>query len=493
MSHLRYNGVDLQIERTAEVVIEPVMDPLSGLDLLYQKVRIAMVCVWNPAATTAARSVTPAVDPAPDNRLGVSIRTIQQRLMTPQQLLVFSIGPDRVFQVPGTFTVKDKPVQAPCDPAGGPFPRSCRILSVHGDKTAIVEYVIEFHVTDCGKYVLSNRWSVTSQTGEQYLTTRITEGRAVLRLDSLAVQGIVADAFRSNFTLHVPPGFIRKTVNAVATEDGREVMYRVVDQQANLNLGVNSIAVKIQGNATTGYEWPVNGAMDLLKMAAGRTAAAGAFETAWNFRRGGMPVAAAGGAAIGLILAGQKAEILPKFKANCIVRVYGAHGAALGDLAQIAVNVATDRMTKPETLGAVVPASAYVTQVFDSDGPGPIVEGRFEYLVLNTGALSMAAGITNTAMNLKSAIGGSNGIPEIARRARNFGNPPFPNGGSLPAPASNASRGTWVAFLVTQALKQGCATNAVPAADGAFPAPPGIAQPEVQPADDPTGAGYVLS
>jgi hypothetical protein len=94
-----------------------------------------------------------------------------------------------------------------------------------------VEYVVDFNVNDCTKFVLSNRWAVRSHIGEQYLTTRITEGHATLRLDFLNLFGTVADAFRCNFTLAVPPGFIRKRVNVTATEDGRELVYYVEDQQ----------------------------------------------------------------------------------------------------------------------------------------------------------------------------------------------------------------------------------------------------------------------
>src|SRR5215472_10576771 len=103
--HLYYNGVHLQLERTSAVDITPVYDA-SGMDLLYRKITVAMVCVWNPLATCSnaggfippgARLANnlpnnPNINPIPNNaipgdRLGLSLANLQQTLLTPQRPL----------------------------------------------------------------------------------------------------------------------------------------------------------------------------------------------------------------------------------------------------------------------------------------------------------------------------------------------------------------------------------------------------------------------
>ncbi len=493
MAHLQYYGIDLQIERTAEVSIEPVQDPLSGLDRLYQKVRLSMICVWNPAATNAATCVSPPLASNPANRLGVSINNLQQMLMTPQKLLVFSIGPDRVFQVPATFLVNGNPVQAPCDPAGGPFPKSCRILAIHGDKTALVQYTIEFHVTDCVKVVLSNRWSVTSQTGPQWLTTRVTEGRAVLSLDQLALNNTVADAFRGNFSLYVPPGFIRTDVNVVATEDGREVMYRVVDRQANISLDPKWAIVKVEGNCTAGSDFPYPKLTDLATgmghALADDGGGGGGFWHrlgAWgkglfvSANSGMSSVISSGGLGLGAALAGQAAGLVPRQKGNAIVRVFGGANVAYDNLAQIAVNIAYNcfapafNANGPNGAPLAYEMSSYVTQVFDTQAPGPVVQARLEVALLSINALTAMRNARLLPMSFGYVLQRRDGGETYSNASG--ANPSFPNGSTLVAPANNASRGTWTAFLVTQALTQGCQINAVPASDNAFPSQPGTAQ-----------------
>lgn len=480
MAHLQYNGIDLQIERTAECRMDAVYDD-SGLDLLTMKVRLAVVAVWSPFATSAPLPVLGFGVPAAN--VGLSIATLRQALMQPQQRLIYSIGPDRVFDVPTGLSIAGKGIVQPaCDPAGGPFPQSCRVLSIHGDKTAVVEYVVEFHVNDYmyygnGNYVLSHRWKVTSHVGEQWLTTRVTEGRATFRLDALQAYPAVADQWRRNFTLHVPPGFIRQRVDVTATEDGRELHYRVEDRESYLNLGTSSQAVKVEINATAGQEFPFHSVKDVWK--------------GWQMTREGSHDAVRDAMhgnllGFGMRIAGMMNDLLPQNKCNAIIRVYGQANANLAALGQLAVDIAIDRFSPGWSAGVLYPVSCYLTQSLDSDGAGPVMELRMEFLPLNTAAvLGAFGGGTFTLMNLGTDIksppgpgGGGGGL--IASRTQ-IGNPPFPSDSHLIAPANNACRGMWVAFLVTQALMQNGKPCVVPSADNNLPAPAGQAQTPLPP------------
>jgi hypothetical protein len=353
--HLNYNGVDLQIEHTADVSITPVMDQ-TGLDLLYQRVTVSMICVWNPWATASFGGATlvntgsnntnaaPLTGRAGD-RLGVSLANLRQVLLTPQQPLKIWLGADRVWDVParavgaapggqgagagglggmGTPQTQNSTGVAPpgveyqfaCDPAGGPFPEECRILEIVGDKTAVVQYRITFHVTDCSNYVLSNRWRTTSHTGPDWLTTRITEGRAVMRLDKMLAFGYEADQFRANFILGVPNGFIRKEVNAIATEDGRELYYRVVDKQLAINIPpAGTPGLRVEGHVSTGASWPFHTLTDAIK------GAAEAAKSATSFVARGPA-----GAFFALDDAIAALRFLPTPRAIAVIRVFGPPG-----------------------------------------------------------------------------------------------------------------------------------------------------------------------
>jgi hypothetical protein len=457
--HLKYGPVDLAIEHTSEVSIRAVYSA-DGMDYLYDEVTVGMLCVWNPAAT-ATNSTPPFTTP---DRLGVTLNNLKHTLMLPRQQLrlnlgaVNSTGGDRAFTAP-----LDGPngMPLPCDPGGGPFPEECRILEVIGDKTAVVLYRIRFHTLDCtGNFVLSNRWRLTSDTdGESYLSTRVIEGRAVLRLDFALGQNptVLIDQFRAAFVLSPPPGFIRKRVHVTATEDGRELLYQVIDRQQRLNLGIKSAAVKVSGYATMGVETAVKKAGFLFRGAAELASRAAHSE--------------AGRAVIGFglaALAGAWADMIPECKANAIVRVTGKPKVDYTDLVKLAVQIALDRFGRAQLDRQLFVASAYLTQALDNE-EAPFVELRMEFL--RAGADVYQAIIDPVAnaggfMNLKAEIEGKDTTlaSNSLRLSGEWGNPPLP--------ASNQTRGTWIGYLVSQALSTACTVPAAP------PAPPTESSPD---------------
>jgi hypothetical protein len=538
--HLSYNNIDLKIERTSGVAMQAVYDQ-SGTDRLYDRVTISLICVWSPFSTGSQTSLagggfrsgdfepqaltdSPNVDPAvplpppipggppaplpigtrslPVDTLGTSLRRLRQTLLEPRQQLRVDIGPDRVWEVPGVYSVEDpvtgikRNVRLMCDPENGPIPEECRVISIHGDKAAIISYRIRFCITDCVNYVVSNRWSVTSMTDEQYLTTRVTTGVATMRPDLLIARGTTADAFRQNFTLAVPPGFIRKRVVVNATPDGREIHYRVEDRQAYLNLTYQSKAVKIHGTATVGVEFPfknitgmvraMSTAADYLKSVAFLGGFVGKF-IAENLI----------GSRAGPSLSDVAAALVPSRRANCEVKVYGKPDATLQELIVMAANVAIDRFT---VRGVAIPlpanpagralsgfvnlgffvCSCYTTQIFHTDGPGPAIFLRMEVIPLNPANIFNATiDVSRSGTSLmkldKNILDRGGGFiamePSMATS-----NPNFPGGDAFRSAAgaalsqSNASRGTWMSYLVTQALTTDCSlVPVVPWADNQNP------------------------
>lgn len=536
--HLQYNGVDLQIERTADFSMKPVRDP-TGLDTTMQEVVLGMTCVWNPKATTSnppdgQGGIAPFIASAPNLRaagdaLGVSIQqyaknNLRQALLTPRQQLYVWIANDLVFDVPGQATWVNQATgeyvtgRSTCDPAGGPFPEEVRVLEIHGDKTAIVYFRIRFYVTDCNNWVLSNRWRMTSQMDEQFVTTRVTEGRAILRIDYLWDAEITADQFRASFIVPVPDGFVRKKVDVVATEDGKEVHYVAVDHQVQRNLGSvsdfgTSWAVKVEGNATAGVDWPINQIRAALiatsavqNAVADRPFLRAIVENMWGGPLTGFIMQTDTGKS----LLGVGLAALASCKATVVVKVYGVHvtdqsdapapqnnpgGAGImNQLAQLAANIAIDRlwpiwnMSLP-LLPSVHPiVSAYMTQDFGSDN-APYVEMRMELMPVNQrlidAVLNPVVGnngfLSGSLSGLMNMTTGYNNSPVFAgTSSANVGTTkPMPN---EPPPYSSASRGDYTTYLVTQALTtKGCQLiQDVPDA-GFFPGDPTF---ELPTADD---------
>jgi hypothetical protein len=459
--HLKYGPVDLAVEHTSEVSIRAVYDS-SGLDYLYDEITVGVVCVFNPAAV-ATKSIPPF---AAADRLGVTVNNLKHTLLIPRQQLQLTLGTDRTFTAPLDHPLRDAqghPVldgqgnqvvgPLPCDPGGGPFPEECRIMEVIGDKTAVVLYRIRFHTLDCtGNFVLSNRWRVSSDTdGVSYLTTRVIEGRAVLRADFALGQSptVLIDQFRAAFVLSPPPGFIRKRVHVTATEDGRELVYQVIDREQRLNLGTKSPAVRVEGYATAGVDVPIGKAQALGTYALRAQAAAAGN----RFLRGVI-------AGAWESLAGHVGQLIPTPKANCIVRVTGKAGVNYADLVKLAVQIALDRFANYQLNNTLFVVSAYITQALDNE-QAPYVELRMEFLVTGfnvlTAILDPVANAVNF-MNFKAEVEGPNNSlgGNALRLSGGHGNPPLP--------ASNQTRGTWIGFLVSQALAVPCSVPAAPPA-----------------------------
>ncbi len=459
--HLQIGPVSLApFEHSADVSIRPKLDD-TGLDVLWYEVTASMVCVWSPFATATA---TAPVAPAPGDNLGVTVRNLRTVLMQPKQQITLTIGPDRCFTSPlsGPFAVG--PI-LPCDPMGGPFIDDVQILSIAGDKAATVLVRVRFAYNDDNHIVLSNRWTVRSATdATSWLTTRVTTGKAVLRMDFLQQQNnanldptIVPDQFRNAFILPCPQGFMRKSVDVTATPDGAQLGYTVVDKQMRLNLGNGGSITKVRGDVTVGADFPFK----LLQTApAGQMAAGLAGLTQGIFGSG------AAGFAINQVQWWSGAFATPK--AKVVVQVTGTHTTNYADLAGFAAFVAADRLS-PVGIGPpggpvqFLIVSNYMTETFDADG-APLVQVAMEVLPLGANAIAALMNPQNVSvlLNTTTDIGTTSLVgPALGGALAASANPAF---GNPRLPSSQNTRGTYVAMMVSQVLAMGSvpAGNYVP-------------------------------
>ncbi len=234
MSKVTYNGIELKLAKT-NLSRDAVYSP-DGTDYLYTKFILDVTAVYNPQATayTSNQGVPVAT---PGTMPQVTDQAIRHALMQPRKSLVYSNEVGQILASP--------PVGASIDCLNGPNPVSCAVRQVVGSKTWIVTWRCVTHLTECfgvpsngDTGILSNRFTVTDRVDEQQLTTRITAGAAIFRMDrlTLTAQGI-ADAFRNQIVMPVPAGFRRLNMEFSVNTIGNMITYTVTDRQQLYSLG----------------------------------------------------------------------------------------------------------------------------------------------------------------------------------------------------------------------------------------------------------------
>ncbi len=248
---LTYNGVELSIEHVVSYEQTPVYDP-SGVDYLYTHHRISVRSVWNPAATTDIGS----------NAAATAIESLRATLMTPRGVLEFSV-PGYPNTAVGTQPIIISPQldpnddRYPCDANNGPKPVGEPIITICGNKTAIVEFTVETWVNDCAasRPILSDRWEMSQDIDEDCYTTRTVTGTAIFRTDWLAsrINGPLPaspDDFRGWLAHPIPNNFKRTRISVRVSSDNTTLQYSYVDveQPSNIRAGfqrVTRIAVTV--------------------------------------------------------------------------------------------------------------------------------------------------------------------------------------------------------------------------------------------------------
>jgi hypothetical protein len=434
MAQLTYNGVPLQIVHTLDFDLRPVRTD-DDTDLTVLRGFLHCQCIWNPAATASN------VAGGRGDRLGVSLANLKQTLLVERKPLVYTVGNDVVVRAP-------QDPAAPCDAWNGPKPLDCRVTAILGDKTAFVDFAVEFWVSDSNTLVLANRWSMAESLDEDFFATVTYRGRAVFRKDLLNLQNVYPDQFRAALIPPPDTSFQRAATRVQVTEDGRHLDWEVVDRQVFLSVGPGCPATRLEGNVTVGSDSPIRSVWDLAKKMKE------SLDVAFGFM--GNPFSAATNFATFV------GSVIPSVRASALVRVWGRPEALRSSLANIAKIVALDRLA-PFGDGAgfgggrVLPVSAYLTQSIADN----YVEFRMEAF---TGVQALARGLLQPLqfeqmMDLDGDITGKN--QGAGRVNFQYGG----NRGLAPLPANSAgSRGQYLGLVVSQLLGLAGQTPAVPAA-----------------------------
>lgn len=239
MSQVVYNGISLDIVRTNLFEMEAVYDS-SGTDFIGIKFLLDVMFVLAPGATS--------YDETPAAGAGVlaarTVKNIRQRLLTPRQTLVYTVGGHEVLRSPQPLMQTDA--------ATGPKPIKCLIWRVDGARAMQGRYVIETFLAECPGSIseltpiLSHRWADQHVIDERFATTRIVAGEIIFRRDVLDFENEVADQYRTQLAHPVPDRFQRRRVEVAENPAGTVINYRLMDEQVDVALGENSPSVRIE-------------------------------------------------------------------------------------------------------------------------------------------------------------------------------------------------------------------------------------------------------
>jgi len=437
MATLSYGPVTLQIVKTLEFSAEPVSTE-DQVDYVVTRNVVTVQAVFSPAATVIPNNPG---DPPPIN-LGVSVANLQDVLMRPRQQLTYRIGNDIALAAPnpnggGLSTNPPK-----TDARWGPRPLFARVLSVIGDKTAIVTFSVECWTAKGSNIILSNRWTMRQSLDEDFYTTITYQGRTKFRSSLLAVGsfgnvGPQPDQFRSVLLPTVPDTFQRRALDVQITEDGLEMAWEVRDEEQSLSLGQNSPATRLEGLITAGSEIGLKDAIQAVKGFAADQSRIALWGLAPGFAwLNGTPFP-------GAVLH----SIIPAVKASAIIRVWGRPLAFRSDLLALAVGVALDRLSPGGQgllgVGGTLPTSAYLTYSVEEK----FVELRLEVFTSAGAIVSATFDMLNFSARVK-LDGNISGVPQAPLSPallENQGQAPVPDN-------SGGMRGDYLGLVIAAML-----------------------------------------
>jgi hypothetical protein len=432
MSFLTYRGIKLDLLKTQAADRHAVHSD-DGIAYLYTEWVLDVIGELNPALISFATATQPRAGLAPAK----TDQAIRHLLMQPFGRLVWTVGDTAILDT-GVNGV---------DADNGPTPLSFDVLKLLGEhKTWVVRYRIKARVNECkggnkdkGNMLLSNRWTMRTDTDDQHVTTRIIRGEAKFNSALLNEAGLNADQFRAVLVHPVPQGFRRENVDAEQASDGNTYRYTVIDQEdlSSLQLDSGDVAPGItdvqafQTNHVGGTL--VTGAVRnvaLLEAASFRRALeVGSFNPAGY---AGVAAAAAAEAAL---------RSLPTAHTHFLVRVWGNKKSRRRDLQRTALKVILSRFDANFITAISNSVEAYVTHD---------LRGRYVEVGITIQKGVLGAGDFFTIFDPDNAHGfpDSDDITGVTVAV----------GGTtrLGPPNSSQSRGTYVENLISQALQEPC-------------------------------------
>lgn len=424
-----------------EYTAEPVMDQ-TGLDLECTKITIDLHGVVNEVAIASNKAIA-GIPGSPGDPLPTTMVALRDYLMRPRQYIKFTVGGVTVLESP---SIKPPQVEMPCDVRGGPFPQRASFTQTVGDKSAIIQFRVVTYVSYCTKYLLSNRWSLSSMIGQDGMTTRTVSGRATFRKDFLDYDGLVADDFRKWLIVPCPVDMRRIHVTVNEAADGASVDYSVVDSQVRYGTG-NLGILKVSGTVTGGCETEIKSSSQLATKVG---------ETVTHFVKAGFK----GPLGIPDIFKGISSlnAFIPSSKFSAVARVDGRIGANQYKMSQVAIAVCLDRLKFVYTPDGGI---GFVSRAFVTNGLGS-EEAPYSQAVVDVYGISMKI-LKQTFMFRPNEL--INTISTFDDKVTQAAGVEFsPNTPGARLPRSENTRGSQITRLMTQVLLSADDSCAVPAA-----------------------------
>lgn len=230
---VRYGGVTFNNVMTRAYTQEPVKDQ-SGQSVIYHRHTIRIVG-WvhaEPATTTYT---------TPQSTASASLghRGIRWALMQPRQQFVMQCGADVLLTAAPMSTVNPQPPPSATTTTGidvnnGPICTHFDITQLSANEVFQVEAEFEICKIECDGFgvsgntslVLCNSWSCVDDIDRNFMTRRTISG--TLRTATSLVN---PHAFRNFVMPPLQSGMRRESMQFVATEDGLNLQYTIVDQE----------------------------------------------------------------------------------------------------------------------------------------------------------------------------------------------------------------------------------------------------------------------
>lgn len=320
MSVVTYNGVRMDLVKTNQISVRPVMST-DNTQYLYTEWSHDFVALLNPENTSYTTGGTAQSGLLP----AVTIQGIRHKLMQPRRTYSWTIGPDTVISSPSDNVTTDM--------RNGPMVEDLSVVAIHGIRSWMVRMRITTWINECAEMpvILSHRWRPSIDVDENRYTTRTIVGEVEFNIPRLLELNRNADNYRVNLYHPVPDHFQRTGIKTSVSENGATVHYQFVDEERATNLGRNcpfhDIDVQLSSGITQGSQ--VNIAPQLLAGATGGIMSSlNASAASPRLRH---PLTHIAGAAIGSISSIIDAAI-GKVYASCTVTIKG------------------DRLTKPSMM-----------------------------------------------------------------------------------------------------------------------------------------------
>lgn len=460
MSVLVYNGVYLDMVDTQGISRQAIYSD-DGTTYHWTLWTFDIIAVINQDATSYSAAGVAAAAQSP-----VATDTgIRHKLMQPQKQLYYRVGDENLLQCPANGYETDAD--------NGPTPISFDILEIQGISTFLVRYRIECRVNECTggsrPIILSHRWQTRLEIDQDHFSTRIVQGVAVFRGDEVRSQNVNVDQFRRDLFHPIGQNMQRENVVVDVLSGGNAVQYSFVDREKAFNLGVNSVATRVEMFQSGGVYQPDVAATTTshiigeLQRGVDRNLQAAAGSTT---PQGGAFVAVGLANAVFASAVSLAKSILPRYFAHIVVRAWGNRNSKKSDLRRLAIGTALSKVGGPSLLYAT---EAVLTE--ESTGKYVTFEITHRYFsqIQQLALLVSGRNTANVGQFLTSFVApGLDPVFALFTQSEDLfnsfggstatqvdvGNPAFPN--------SSNSRGTWLGGAVAQALQEPCAVPDAP-------------------------------